>query len=83
MGRTHGGRTAAMALCAISGVAAEDPVVSVKSGHVFSARLVHKALAETGRCPATGEPLQAQDLLPLQKGILGSIFYEWCRPCCV
>lgn len=92
MGRTQGGRTAAMALCAISGVAAEDPVVSVKSGHVFSARLVHKALAETGRCPATGEPLQAQDLLPLQPpapapprpaaaasvpGLLGLFHDEW------
>ena len=89
-GRT--GAPAAMALCAISGAAAEDPVVSVKSGHVFSARLVHKALAETGRCPATGEPLQAQDLLPLQPpapapprpaaaasvpGLLGLFHDEW------
>ena len=54
VGRTHGGRTAAMALCAISGVAAEDPVVSVKSGHVFSARLVHKAWQELER--QAGDP---------------------------
>jgi pre-mRNA-processing factor 19 len=51
--------------CAISGHAPEQPVASKKSGHVFERRLAEKYVAETGRCPVTGEPLSADDLLPL------------------
>jgi pre-mRNA-processing factor 19 len=51
--------------CAISGAPPEEPVASRKSGHVFERRLAEKYVAETGRCPVTGDPLTADDLLPL------------------
>jgi pre-mRNA-processing factor 19 len=44
---------------------ASEPVVSVKSGHVFERRLIETYLATTGKCPLTAAPLTAADLLPL------------------
>jgi pre-mRNA-processing factor 19 len=55
-----------MALCSISGQAAEVPVVSLRSGLVFESRLISKYLREKGTCPITGEALAAEDLLPLK-----------------
>lgn len=52
--------------CAISGVAPEHPVVSKLSGHVFEQSVVEKYIESTGKCPVTGEPLEAGDLLPLK-----------------
>lgn len=40
-------------LCALSGVAMVDPVVSRKSGHVFERRLIEKQIEATGLCPIT------------------------------
>jgi pre-mRNA-processing factor 19 len=57
--------------CAISGHAPEQPVASKKTGHVFERRLAEKYVAETGRCPVTGEPLSADDLLPLVPAVAG------------
>jgi len=51
--------------CSISGAVPEEPCASKKSGHVFERRLAEKYVAETGRCPATGQPLGADDLLRL------------------
>ena len=54
-------------LCAISGAPAAEPVASARSGHVFEARALRKALADSGgRCPVTGEALAEADLVPLK-----------------
>jgi len=53
-------------LCALSGAAPEHPVVSTKSGHIFERSLVEKFVETSGRCPVTGEPLEASDLLPIK-----------------
>ncbi|KAJ8607181.1 hypothetical protein CTAYLR_007339 [Chrysophaeum taylorii] len=53
--------------CAISGEVPVEPVVSVKSGHLFERRLIEKALeASKGVCPATGTSLSTSDLVPVQ-----------------
>jgi len=52
--------------CSISGNVPEQPVVSIKSGHVFEKGLVNKYVKETGKCPVTGEALATDDLLDLK-----------------
>lgn len=52
--------------CAISGEVPSEPVVSIKSGHVFEKRLVLAAVASTGKCPVTGQVLSEADVIPLQ-----------------
>lgn len=59
--------------CALSGEVPSDPVVSVKSGHLFSRRLILKHLASTPSCPITGQPLQPDDLLPVVAANAGGI----------
>eukprot|EP00178_Gracilaria_changii_P019354 TRINITY_DN56153_c0_g1_i1.p1 TRINITY_DN56153_c0_g1~~TRINITY_DN56153_c0_g1_i1.p1 ORF type:complete len:509 (+),score=95.93 TRINITY_DN56153_c0_g1_i1:356-1882(+) len=55
--------------CALSGNIPKEPVVSVKSGHLFERALIEKELAVNGnKCPETGEPLFPSDLLPLRSG---------------
>lgn len=53
-------------LCAISGEAPEEPVVSKKTGTVFEKRLVEKYIEENGKDPITGEELDLEDLLPIK-----------------
>ncbi|KAK1935401.1 Pre-mRNA-processing factor 19 2 [Phytophthora citrophthora] len=55
-------------LCSLSGQVPVEPVVSLKSGHVFEKRLLLKYLEQNQqRCPVTGEELDAnKDLLDLQ-----------------
>ncbi|CAI5742001.1 unnamed protein product [Peronospora destructor] len=55
-------------LCSLSGQVPIEPVVSLKSGHVFEKRLLLKYLAQNQqRCPVTSEALDAErDLLALQ-----------------
>ena len=48
-------------ICSISGCDPEDPVIS-KDGYVFERRLIEKALAETGKCPITGNVLAPEDI---------------------
>ena len=46
--------------CAVSGQVAEQPVVAGKTGLVYEARVLRKALASNGgRCPVTGTSLDA------------------------
>lgn len=53
--------------CAISGESVDEPVVSVKSGHIFEKRMIEKSLhANQGRCPITDQPLELSDLIPLK-----------------
>ncbi len=65
---------AQMALCAISGVVPQEPVVSVKSGHVFEKRLVEKHIEMTGKCPITNEDLALTSLIPLQVRLHCSVY---------
>jgi pre-mRNA-processing factor 19 len=53
-------------LCAISEETPQEPVVSIKSGHVFEKRLIEKHIKSTGACPVTREPLALDDLMPLR-----------------
>ncbi|CDS05955.1 hypothetical protein LRAMOSA08483 [Lichtheimia ramosa] len=52
--------------CAISGEAPEEPVVSVKSGHLFEKRLIEKYIADHGKDPITGEELTNDDLVSVK-----------------
>ncbi|CAN8065275.1 unnamed protein product [Agarophyton chilense] len=53
--------------CALSGNVPKEPVISVKSGHLFERALIEKQLAISGnKCPETGESLSASDLLPVK-----------------
>ncbi|KAI1503291.1 cell cycle control protein [Biscogniauxia marginata] len=53
-------------LCAISGEAPQEPVVSKISGSVFEKRLIEKYIEENGKDPVTGEDLTLDDLLPIK-----------------
>lgn len=79
-------------LCAISGNVPEEPVVSIKSGHVFEKSLITKYVSETGKDPISGQELAQEDLLPLNTnktvkprtspqtsipGMLGLFHDEW------
>ncbi|KAI5919011.1 cell cycle control protein [Camillea tinctor] len=50
-------------LCAISGEAPQEPVVSKISGAVFEKRLIEKYIEENGKDPVTGQDLTLDDLL--------------------
>ncbi|KAL4920565.1 WD40-repeat-containing domain protein [Aspergillus aurantiobrunneus] len=50
-------------LCALSGEAPQEPVVSPKSGSVFEKRLIEAYLAENGKDPVTGDELSTDDLI--------------------
>jgi len=53
-------------ICAISGITPEEPVVSIKSGHVFEKRLIEKYLDANGKCPVTNDILEQKDLIPVK-----------------
>ena len=55
-----------MATCALSGVLPEEPVVSVKTGHVFEKRLILRHIEATHQCPITREPLSVDDLITIK-----------------
>jgi len=45
----------------------EEPVVSIKSGHIFEKRVIDKYLRDNnGKCPITDQDLTAQDLVSLK-----------------
>lgn len=52
--------------CALSGQPLVNPVVSIKSGHVFEKSTISKYVEATGRCPITNADLALSDLVPLQ-----------------
>ncbi|KAI1816186.1 WD40-repeat-containing domain protein [Poronia punctata] len=53
-------------LCALSGEAPQEPVVSKLSGSVFEKRLIEKYIEENGKDPVSGEDLTLDDLLPIK-----------------
>ncbi|RPA85172.1 cell cycle control protein cwf8 [Ascobolus immersus RN42] len=53
-------------LCAISGEAPKEPVISTKSGNVFEKRLIEAYITENGKDPITGEELTLNDLLEVK-----------------
>ncbi|KAL4953991.1 WD40-repeat-containing domain protein [Aspergillus filifer] len=53
-------------LCAISGEAPQEPVVSPKSGSVFEKRLIEAYIAENGKDPVNGEELSTDDLIEVK-----------------
>lgn len=55
--------------CTLSGNIPKEPVVSVKSGHLYERSLIEKELSVNGnKCPETGESLTTADLLPVKSG---------------
>jgi len=52
--------------CSISGVIPEEPVVSLKSGHLFEKSLIEKKIEESATCPVTNEDLSIEDLLAIK-----------------
>lgn len=53
-------------LFAVSGSVPEEPVICVKSGHLYERRLIQKAIETTGREPLTGEDITLADLIPVK-----------------
>jgi pre-mRNA-processing factor 19 len=53
-------------MCLVSGTVPQDPVVSVKSGHLFERRLIETYIDEQHRCPITGQDLSKADLLTVE-----------------
>ncbi|THH05140.1 hypothetical protein EW145_g5019 [Phellinidium pouzarii] len=52
--------------CALSGEPPQDPVVSVKSGHVYERRLITKYITDNGSDPITGDKLEEADLVSVK-----------------
>ena len=51
--------------CALTGQPLVNPVVSVKTGHVFEKDLIKKHIEQTGQCPITGVDLTWADFVEL------------------
>eukprot|EP00761_Pharyngomonas_kirbyi_P012316 gb/GECH01012343.1/.p1 GENE.gb/GECH01012343.1/~~gb/GECH01012343.1/.p1 ORF type:complete len:471 (+),score=114.27 gb/GECH01012343.1/:1-1413(+) len=52
--------------CCISGQEPTEPVVSVKSGHLFEKRLVEEYIQQHEKCPITDQPLTLDDLVAVK-----------------
>jgi hypothetical protein len=49
----------------VSDTVPEDPVFAVKTGLVYSRRLIEKAIAADGKCPVSDTDLSTDDLVPV------------------
>lgn len=50
----------------VSGEVPQEPVISVKTGHLFERRLIEKYLKVGNKCPISGVELAETDLLSVQ-----------------
>lgn len=50
----------------VSGETPQEPVLSVKTGHVYERRLIEKYITESGVCPITGQSLSVSDLVSVK-----------------
>ena len=50
----------------VSGTVPDEPVINVKSGHLYERRLILKAIEQTGRDPVTDDETQPADLLAVR-----------------
>jgi hypothetical protein len=53
-------------LVSVSDTVPEDPVFAVKTGLVYSRRLIEKAIAADGKCPVSDADLSTDDLVPVK-----------------
>jgi pre-mRNA-processing factor 19 len=52
--------------CALTGKILENPVVSLKSGHVFEKESIMTHIDKTGQCPVTGLELSKEDIFQVK-----------------
>jgi len=52
--------------CSITNEAAEVPVVSTKSGHIYERRIIEKYINANQNCPITNQPLTSEDIVEIQ-----------------
>ena len=50
--------------CSLSGSHTINPVVSLKTGHIYEKSTISKYISVYGKCPHTDQPLSEADLLP-------------------
>ena len=55
-----------LSTCALSGSPLQDPVISIKTGHLFERSLIEKYIESTGECPITHQNLSKSDLISVQ-----------------
>lgn len=51
--------------CSLSGAPASQPVISLKTGHIYERSTISKYISVYAVCPHTGQPLAVSDLLPI------------------
>ena len=52
--------------CGLSGNVLTDPVVCIKTGHVYEKSVITQHINQTGRCSITNCQLSLSDIIPLQ-----------------
>ena len=50
-------------------------MVSKKSGHLYERRLIEKYIQEDGKCPISGEIMDANDLVSVKGAYMTSLIY--------
>jgi len=53
-------------LCSICGHTPQEPVVSIKTGHIYEKRLIEEYIKLHKKCPVTGVELTENDIIPLK-----------------
>ena len=51
--------------CSLSGSPTIDPVISLKTGHIYEKSTIQKHISVYATCPHTNQPLSHSDLLGL------------------
>jgi pre-mRNA-processing factor 19 len=61
-----------LSVCAISGKPLQNPVLSIKTGHLYEKEVIEKHLSSFPYCPLTNQPMQISDLIDIAR-IMDSI----------